>query len=110
MKHIHMRSRLAPVMLLVVLFVLVSCSIGATIIIWAASTQAAEASHMNDLYQQASILAHTEDSSVKEYSLNPSEAIRREYHSTASALVSVLHTIHQQGDASDRAFVDLLLQ
>ena len=49
MKDTHLRGRLATFGLMAVLLVLTVCSIGATVIIWQATTQVREAVRMSDL-------------------------------------------------------------
>jgi len=105
MKDHHLRKRLASFGLITILLIFTLFSIGATVIIWQATTRAREAVHMSDLDQQAHYFVRAED----EYIQLTDAAGRAKFHATARQLVAVLMKIGQDGDAADRAFVQPLL-
>ncbi|MEO8970563.1 MAG: GGDEF domain-containing protein [Ktedonobacteraceae bacterium] len=109
MKDTHLRERLVSFGLIAVLLLLTVSSIGATLITQNASLHASEAVHMNDLYQQAHYDARVEDASMHEYILDLGSDDRAEFLATALQLRAELQTIAHDGDASDRAFVQLVL-
>jgi diguanylate cyclase (GGDEF)-like protein len=105
----HRRERLVSFGLVAVLLFLAACSIGTTLIIRHTSLQASEAVHMSDLYQQAHYALSTEDAGLNEYTLIPGVEGLAEFRAAAQQMNASLQAIVRDGDAGDRAFVQLVL-
>jgi diguanylate cyclase (GGDEF)-like protein/putative nucleotidyltransferase with HDIG domain len=109
MKHLHLKKPVVTAGLAIIVFILLSSSIGSLIVIWQMNDQANEAVHIEDLYQRAHDLARAEDSIADEYYLNPGDDSKNNYDANANALNTTLDTLAQQGDAYDQTLVNSLL-
>src|SRR2546427_9791778 len=93
MKDIHLRKRLATFGLIVILLILTVCSIGATGIIWQATTQNREAVYMSNLDQQAHYYSRAEDGNLHEHILRPGSESPGAFRATAQNLIAFLQTL-----------------
>lgn len=103
MKDITRKQRLASVGSFVVLFVLMLCSIGTTFVIRQTTSQASEATTMNDLYQETRGQILFESLSLQEYILQPSPTNRRTFLVSYQQSLATIKKIAKVGDAEDIA-------
>ena len=109
MNDISVKKRMTTLGLSAILLLLALSSIGTTLILWYTTSQAAEAVHMNNLYQHAHYLVRAEISDMHEYASDPDAETKEEFYDDARRFVTTLQIVQKDGDVGDYTLVKRVL-
>jgi len=101
MKRTHIVGRLANLSLFVVLLALAGFSIWAAALNQQATSEAAAATSISNLFWQINSTISAEVSLQYEYVLEPSTSVKNEHLKAANTLIALLQRLQQDGDPED---------
>ena len=105
---IALRSRLASIGLVLILFGVSAFAAWSSYATSAAAHRAATASTLADDYAQAATAVALEESLERKYRLEPGPRVRARYDAAGEQLLGALALVARNGDATDRARVEKL--